>query len=105
MADPVQVIPQAGVMHDDAQLVVQPIVDHGRVVAPPALNPLADISSPYYLHLGESPGLVLVSLPVTETNYYAWSKVMRVALHSKDKLGFIDGVIPEPPIGDPFRRA
>ena len=30
---------------------------------------------------------------------------MRVALHSKDKLGFIDGVIPEPPIDDPLRRA
>ena len=39
MADPVQAIPQAGIVHDDAQPVVQPIVDRGRVVAPPTLNP------------------------------------------------------------------
>ena len=109
MADQVHAIPQAGVVHDDVQpvvqAVVQPIVDRERAVAPPALNPLADILSPYYLHPGESPGLVLVSAPLTETNYYAWSKAMRMALQSKDKLGFIDGVIQEPPVGDPLRRA
>ena len=68
----------------------------------PVLTPLADITSPFYLHPGQSPALVLVSTPLTETNYYSWLRVMRLALHSKDKLGFINGGIPEPPPGDPL---
>ena len=66
------------------------------------MNLLVDMMSPFYLHPGENLGLVLVSTQLTETNYYAWSKAMRIALYSKDKLGFINDGIPKLPISDPL---
>jgi len=46
------------------------------------MNPTLDPTSPYYLHLGENPGLVLVSPVLSETNYYSWSRNMKRALLS-----------------------
>jgi len=37
-------------------------------------------SSPYYLHLEENPGMVLISLQLDGGNYHAWSQEMRCAL-------------------------
>ena len=55
-----------------------------------ALNVMADPNSPLFLHPSESPGLMLVGSPLTETNYHAWHQVMTMALVSKNKLGFVD---------------
>jgi hypothetical protein len=52
--------------------------------------------NPYYLHHGDSPGSVLVSLPLDGDNYHTWSRSMIMALTAKNKLGFMDGSIIKP---------
>ena len=39
----------------------------------PIANMLVDPFNPYFLHLSESPRLVLVSTPFNESNYHFWS--------------------------------
>lgn len=56
----------------------------------------SSISSPYYLHHSDNPGLMLVSQPLTENNYPTWSRAMTTALSAKNKLGFIDGTVDKP---------
>ena len=51
---------------------------------------------PYFLHHADSPGLILVSQVLTGDNYASWSRAMTIALSVKNKLGFIDGSIPQP---------
>ena len=82
---------------EDAQVVVQPMRNQACMAMNPAMNPLVDITSPFYLHAGENLGLVLVSTQLMETNYYVWSKAMSITFHSKDKIGFIDDDILESP--------
>ena len=60
-----------------------------------------DLASPFYSHPSEIPGMVLVSPPLDETNYHKWSRAMRMALISKNKLQFIDGTILAPEEDDP----
>ena len=52
-----------------------------------------DTSSPYYLHPNENPSLILVSPPLTGSNYHHWSRAMMIALMSKNKFQFVDGSI------------
>lgn len=68
-----------------------------RHVRDSALNP----RSPYYLHPGENPGLILVAPPLNDNNYHNWSKSMKRALSSKNKVSFINGTLPQPPLTDP----
>ncbi|XP_058748999.1 uncharacterized protein LOC131632785 [Vicia villosa] len=69
-----------------------------------ATNP----SNPYYLHPNENPSLTLVTPPLDHSNYISWSRSMRVALISKNKLRFIDGTFVQPAQGhllhDPWLR-
>ena len=51
----------------------------------------------YALTFGDHPGLVLISQPLTETNYNSSSRSTRMVLNSKRKFSFIDGSIPKPP--------
>jgi len=62
-------------------------------------------SNPYYLHPGENPRMILVSPPLSETNYHSWSRNMRRALLSKNKLKFVDGSIKIPERDDPTYEA
>ena len=57
------------------------------------LSPLEDPRRPFFLHHGESPGVILVVQPLTEDNYPNWARAMRMALDAKSKLGFVDGSI------------
>lgn len=41
----------------------------------------------------DHPSMVLVSAPLTGTNYLSWSRSMKIALRAKNKLGFINGKI------------
>ena len=52
------------------------------------------------MHTGENPGLILVSPPLNETNYHTWSRNIKRALLSKNKLKFIDGSISKPSNND-----
>jgi len=65
-------------------------------------NKCLDSTSPYYLHLGENSGMILVSPPFNETNYHTWSRNMKRNLLSKNKLRFIDGNICKPGNNDPI---
>ena len=59
-----------------------------------------DSSSPYFLHNGDHPGLVLVSNPLTGANYHTWRRAMLMALTVKNKVGFVDGMISRPNTND-----
>ncbi|XP_014506370.1 uncharacterized protein LOC106766128 [Vigna radiata var. radiata] len=59
-------------------------------------------SSPFYLHTGENPGISLISHTLNESNYTSWSRNMRRALLSKNKLKFINGGIKKPQRNNPL---
>ena len=82
--------------------ILNPFAAQALNAANLAPNPMAYPASPYFLHPGESPGLLLVSSVLIESNYHVWSKVMVVALDEKNKLGFIDRTLPQPALNDPL---
>lgn len=55
-----------------------------------------DSQHPYYLHPSDNPGMNLINITLTESNYSQWSRSMKIALSSKLKLGFIDGSYTSP---------
>jgi len=59
-------------------------------------DPSQDLTSPYYLHLGENPQAVLVSPQFDGSNYHSWSRAMKRVLLSKNKFNFVSGEILEP---------
>ncbi|BAT79878.1 hypothetical protein VIGAN_02281900, partial [Vigna angularis var. angularis] len=56
-------------------------------------DPTTNPSSPYYLHPGENPSITLISQVLTESNYSSWSRNLKRAILSKNKIKFIDGSI------------
>ncbi|XP_061342601.1 uncharacterized protein LOC133288799 [Gastrolobium bilobum] len=64
-------------------------------------DPQTNPSHPLFLHPNESPALVLVSPLLNGENYHSWARGMKMALISKNKLGFIDGSIPAPDPDEP----
>ena len=59
-------------------------------------------SSPFYVHPSESPSTVLVTPVLTGNNYHSWSRSFKMALVSKNKMGFLNGAIPIPTPTDPL---
>ncbi|OMO54213.1 Integrase, catalytic core [Corchorus capsularis] len=53
-------------------------------------------SSPYYIHASGNPTLLLVSAVLIGPNYHSWSRAMKMALLTKNKLHFVDGSLPVP---------
>ena len=51
--------------------------------------------SPYFSHPSEGPG-VIITIVIFNENYQLWQRAVRTALRSKNKLGFIDGIITKP---------
>ncbi|XP_021906250.1 uncharacterized protein LOC110820924 [Carica papaya] len=77
-----------------------------------AHNPQADqaamsdnIHNPFFLHSGDHPGLILVTHVLNGNNYNTWKRAMRIALNAKNKLGFIDGSVPQPDSKDSMAGA
>uniref|UniRef100_A0A2N9IX68 Integrase catalytic domain-containing protein n=1 Tax=Fagus sylvatica TaxID=28930 RepID=A0A2N9IX68_FAGSY len=60
------------------------------------LVPIENSRSPYYLNNGDNPGIRIVPDPLTGDNYQAWRRSMTTALSAKNKLGFVNGTIPQP---------
>ncbi|XP_014499195.1 uncharacterized protein LOC106760245 [Vigna radiata var. radiata] len=56
----------------------------------------ANPANPFYLHPRKNLGLTLISQVLSETNYSSWSRSMRRAPLSKNKIKFIDGSIKKP---------
>ncbi|CAL1410805.1 unnamed protein product [Linum trigynum] len=59
-----------------------------------ALSAMSTVTNPYYINPNES--LVFPIKLTGTTNYNLWSIIVRVALKSKNKLGFINGSISAP---------
>ncbi|KAG5149940.1 hypothetical protein JHK82_016821 [Glycine max] len=59
----------------------------------------------YFLHPGENPIVVLVSPPLTQSNFHQWERDMVMALESKNKEHFLFGTLPCPPPTDPMHEA
>ncbi|XP_074342928.1 uncharacterized protein LOC141680659 [Apium graveolens] len=57
---------------------------------------IIDASHSYYLHPSDHPGLILVIITLNEQNYNQWFRSMRIALSSKLKLSFVDGLYVKP---------
>ncbi|KAK2998593.1 hypothetical protein RJ639_022946 [Escallonia herrerae] len=57
-------------------------------------NIAIDTKSPFYLHPSDHPGLIFVTQPLSENgeNYFTWRRNMLMALQSKNKAGFVDGL-------------
>jgi len=65
-------------------------------------NHLINPANPLYLHPGENPVVVLISPPLTETNFHQWQRKMLVALKTKNKERFVNDTLPFPPLSDPL---
>ncbi|KAK3008684.1 hypothetical protein RJ639_014976 [Escallonia herrerae] len=52
-----------------------------------------DITSLYYLHPSDHPGLIFVTHPLSESgdNYFTWRRSFMNSLRSKNKASFVDG--------------
>ncbi|XP_068474622.1 uncharacterized protein [Phaseolus vulgaris] len=59
-------------------------------------------SSPYYIHPSEGPSSVSITPVLTGSNYHMWSRPIRMALISKNKMGFLTGAVIEPALIDPL---
>ncbi|KAL1355581.1 hypothetical protein AAHE18_05G123200 [Arachis hypogaea] len=64
-------------------------------------NLLQDLSSHFYLHPSETPGISLTDAPLTTSNYHSWSRSATLSLNAKNKLRFIDGTLVKPERDDP----
>ncbi|RVW98674.1 hypothetical protein CK203_032168 [Vitis vinifera] len=55
--------------------------------------------------LTTEPSTALIGIKLDGTNYALWSQVVEMYISGKDKLGYINGDIPQPPSTDPtFRK-
>ncbi|KAK3034841.1 hypothetical protein RJ639_032296 [Escallonia herrerae] len=63
-------------------------------------NIAIDTKYPLYLHPSDHPGLIFVTQPLSENgeNYFTWRRNMLTALQSKNKAGFVDGLIAKPDV-------
>lgn len=57
------------------------------------MGPVLDHTSPYFLHPAENHGTILVTPPLSENNHESWSRSMKRALLSKNKIKLISGKI------------
>lgn len=64
------------------------------------IDPSQDISSHYYLHPSDNPGMKLVSMQFNGTGYNDWKRSFFISLSAKNKCGFVDGTIFKPNVTD-----
>lgn len=62
--------------------------------------PVDPFEDPLYVHPSDSPSLVIAQPLLDSYNYHAWSRTIRRALESKNKLGLVDGTVKKPDEGD-----
>ncbi|XP_004493334.3 uncharacterized protein [Cicer arietinum] len=48
---------------------------------------------PYFMHPSDNPGLAHVSSSLNNINFHTWSRVMLIALRSRNKSGFVLGTL------------
>lgn len=57
---------------------------------PPFIDPSQQPSSPFHIHPSESRTSIIVTPPLTGNNYQSWSRSIRMALISKNKMGRLE---------------
>ena len=63
-----------------------------------------DQDNPLYLQNSDSPGMKLVNECFDGTGFSNWKRSMSIALSARNKLGFVDGSIPQPdPISPTYK--
>ena len=69
-----------------------------------ASTPLVDLNlfSSYNIHSSNNLGASLVSKLLISDNYYSWSRALEMALNAKNKWGFIEGSLLQPPTTSPI---
>ncbi|XP_075652183.1 uncharacterized protein LOC142622569 [Castanea sativa] len=88
---------------DSSQSV--PITTNSSQFVPSSSTAIADeyANNPYFLPANENPGFVLTSQPLTgPENYMSWARSVFLALSSRNKFGFVNGVITEPDPNSPL---
>ncbi|GAB2301481.1 hypothetical protein Dimus_039382 [Dionaea muscipula] len=60
------------------------------------LSVFTDPGNPLCLHACDSPGMLLVSKVFDANGFGAWKRSMIIALSAKNKIGFIDEILPVP---------
>lgn len=60
------------------------------------LSPSENPNSPFFLHHSDNANTVVISPPLTDSNYLSWNRSFTLAISIKNKLGFLDGTIPTP---------
>ncbi|XP_058755070.1 uncharacterized protein LOC131628223 [Vicia villosa] len=59
-------------------------------------DPMADPTSPYYVHPINGPSFVSITQVLIGSNYHSWARSMRRAFGGKMKFDFVDDIIPVP---------
>lgn len=54
-------------------------------------NYQTDMLDPFFMHPSHNPSQVIFIPSLNNNNYHSWSRSIKVALQSNNKLGFIDG--------------
>jgi hypothetical protein len=72
------------------------VLEHETMDSKSSSISIDDSSSPYYIHHGDSLGLILVSQLLNGENYHTWNRSMILVLTAKNKAGFIDGSLVKP---------
>jgi hypothetical protein len=54
---------------------------------------IPDVSSPYFLHSANHPGVILVFILLNGDNYPTWKRAMKMTLNATNKLSFVNGVL------------
>jgi len=57
-----------------------------------------DDSNHFLIQPSDNPRLSLVTHPLSGENYNSWKKAVKMTLLGKNKFGFVDGSILEPPL-------
>ncbi|XP_070047375.1 uncharacterized protein [Nicotiana tomentosiformis] len=63
---------------------------------------IIDPSHPLYVHPSDSPNSQLVSVPFNGCSFVLWRSNMLTSLSAKNKLGILDGRVPQPPPDSPY---
>ncbi|KAF7129467.1 hypothetical protein RHSIM_Rhsim10G0064300 [Rhododendron simsii] len=72
-------------------------IETSKNLAKPEANKYSNSNDPFYIHHSNQPGLILITQLLTEENYNTWSRAMLMALNIKNKEGFVNGSIQQPP--------
>lgn len=80
-------------------LIRSPSIGSTSIASSALINSyVIECNHPYFLTVSDHPGLVLITVTLSDDNYSQWCRPMKITLSSKLKLGFIDGSIVKPTI-------